>query len=47
MLREPKKAIPSRREFLGVELDEFLGRYDECHNWPLPRVPGAQKATSA
>jgi hypothetical protein len=38
--------VDGRKECLGVKLDEFLGCCNECHNWPLSRVPSAQKATS-
>jgi hypothetical protein len=39
-------AVDGRKECLGVKLDKFLGCFNECHNWPLSRVPSAQKATS-
>src|ERR1035437_7581361 len=27
-------AVDGRKECLGIELDEFLGRYHSCHDWP-------------
>jgi hypothetical protein len=31
---DPPTAVDGRQECLGIELAEFLGRYDECDDWP-------------
>src|SRR5208282_234877 len=32
--RDLPTAVNGRKECLGIELDEFLGRYHGCHDWP-------------
>src|SRR5271169_3590696 len=40
-------AVDGRKECLGIEFDEFLGRCHECHNSaPLSRVTNPQKQNS-
>jgi len=39
-------AVDGRKEGLGIEFAEFLGRYDGCHEAPLSGVRNAQEATA-
>ena len=34
---DPSTAVDGRKECLGIELDEFLGRYHGCHNLAPPQ----------
>jgi hypothetical protein len=42
----PAGAVDCRKECFGIELAEFLGRCRGWHDWPLSRIPVAQKAPS-
>ncbi|MGA8311510.1 MAG: hypothetical protein WB755_15875, partial [Terriglobales bacterium] len=40
-------AVHGRKECLGIEFAEFLGRYHGCHDWPLSQsFEYSRKATS-